>query len=414
MSKYTKTYYKNFIRDNKIEQLFSELLPQLQQYAIFSNDKLTQNAHDQLILLAGKWKSILQEEHLNIADPQEAEREKARVHHSVLQLINQLPEHFFTYLNSEDKTKIKPLIPPKRNKYFGLGGLVVFILIVGAFFLPSIFSTPDSEPTASKDIPTTLNPTLAKEERYQQLLTRAENQYQATNYAVAKRTYTSALAVADSFALNAQTAKLGIEKCEKAIKKDNQQGKQKTTTRNQPKIDNDANYQKYLTEGDKYFLQGDYPKAKKAYGDAQNYKNTSEVRTKIADCIKKAFTQNKQEEEVFKLVEQMPRFIGCENISGTSTDIKQCADKKMLAFINDNIKYPETALSKGIEGTCVIQFIVEKDGRTSNYKLTKDIGSGCGEEALRVVKLMSKWIPGKQRGAPVRVLYNVPVKFKLS
>jgi len=117
-------------------------------------------------------------------------------------------------------------------------------------------------------------------------------------------------------------------------------------------------------------------------------------------------------EEIFKVVEQMPRFPGCENESDDNAK-KQCATKKMLEFIYKNIKYPAIARENGVEGTAVISFVVEKDGSVSAPKVVRDIGAGCGGEALRVVKKMPKWTPGKQRGRSVRVQFNLPVKFKL-
>ncbi len=126
----------------------------------------------------------------------------------------------------------------------------------------------------------------------------------------------------------------------------------------------------------------------------------------------------KQEaDEIFKVVEQMPRFPGCENQGGSDAEKKACSDKKMLEFIYKNIKYPAIARENGVEGTVVVQFVVDKDGSISNAKVVRDIGAQCGDEALRVVNLMNqknlKWTPGKQRGRPVRVQFNLPVKFRL-
>ena len=109
-------------------------------------------------------------------------------------------------------------------------------------------------------------------------------------------------------------------------------------------------------------------------------------------------------------------FPGCESV-GDKNERKQCAQKKMLEFIYSNIKYPPIARENGVEGTTVIRFVVEKDGSIGEPQIVRDIGAQCGEEALRVVKLMNnmpkKWNPGKQRGKPVRVYFNLPVKFKL-
>jgi protein TonB len=122
-------------------------------------------------------------------------------------------------------------------------------------------------------------------------------------------------------------------------------------------------------------------------------------------------------EEIFKIVEQMPRFPGCESVAGDQNAKKECADRKMMEFIYANIQYPAIARENNVEGTVVVQFVVDTDGSISNAKVVRDIGAQCGEEALRIVELMNnmpeKWTPGKQRGRPVRVLFMLPVKFKL-
>lgn len=119
----------------------------------------------------------------------------------------------------------------------------------------------------------------------------------------------------------------------------------------------------------------------------------------------------------FKVVEQMPRFPGCEDMTASNAEKKICADGKMLKFIYQNIKYPAIARENGVEGTCVVQFIIETDGSISDANVVRDIGAGCGDEALRVVELMNKmsekWTPGEQRGRKVRVQFNLPVKYKL-
>ena len=121
-------------------------------------------------------------------------------------------------------------------------------------------------------------------------------------------------------------------------------------------------------------------------------------------------------EEIFKVVEQMPRFPGCENEADDKAK-KACADKKMLEFIYKNIKYPAIARENGVEGQVVVTFVVEKDGTVTDARVLRDIGAGCGQESLRIVELMNKmpqkWVPGKQRGKPVRVQFNLPVRFRL-
>lgn len=89
-----------------------------------------------------------------------------------------------------------------------------------------------------------------------------------------------------------------------------------------------------------------------------------------------------------------------------------------MKFIYTNLKYPADARAHKIEGTAVITFVVEKDGSVSGARIVREIGGGCAEEALRVVNLMNewdiRWIPGKQEGLPVRVQFNLPIKFTLN
>ena len=104
----------------------------------------------------------------------------------------------------------------------------------------------------------------------------------------------------------------------------------------------------------------------------------------------------------FIIVEDMPRFPGCEAMNLSKSERTECATNRLLKFIYDNIRYPEMARNNGIEGSVYVKFVV-----------ARDIGGGCGDEALRVVGKMPKWLPGKQRGMAVRVQFSLPVKFKL-
>ena len=120
--------------------------------------------------------------------------------------------------------------------------------------------------------------------------------------------------------------------------------------------------------------------------------------------------------EIFVVVEQMPRFPGCEDLKADMKTKKACADKKLLEFLASNVKYPAIAMENGIEGTVIVQFVIEKNGRVTEGAVLRDIGGGCGDEALRLVNLMNEkhtWIPGKQRGKAVPVRFTLPVRFKL-
>jgi len=86
----------------------------------------------------------------------------------------------------------------------------------------------------------------------------------------------------------------------------------------------------------------------------------------------------------------------------------------MLNFLKKNIKYPESAKKSGIQGTVYVQFVVEKTGKISRIKILRGIGKECDEEAVRVVNSMPKWIPGRQSGKTVPVMFQIPVRFQLS
>ena len=101
-----------------------------------------------------------------------------------------------------------------------------------------------------------------------------------------------------------------------------------------------------------------------------------------------------------RIVETMPLFRGGE--------------QKLFEFLGNNLVYPKEAIEAGIEGKVFVEFYIEKDGTVCDAKVLRGIGYGCDEEALRVIGLMPKWSPGKQRGKAVRVRYTLPINFKLS
>lgn len=105
------------------------------------------------------------------------------------------------------------------------------------------------------------------------------------------------------------------------------------------------------------------------------------------------------EAEIFTIVEEMPEFPG--------------GMQKLADYLGKNIKYPQMARESGIQGRVFVNFVVEPDGSVSNVNVMRSLGGGCDEEAMRVVKAMPKWKPGKQRGKAVRVSYILPVNFKL-
>ena len=104
-------------------------------------------------------------------------------------------------------------------------------------------------------------------------------------------------------------------------------------------------------------------------------------------------------EKTFEVVEQMPAFPG--------------GDAALMKYLSENIKYPKAAEKAGEQGRVVVNFIVEKDGAISNVNVVRSVTPTLDAEAVRVIKAMPKWVPGKQDGQFVRVKYNVPVSFRL-
>jgi len=106
-----------------------------------------------------------------------------------------------------------------------------------------------------------------------------------------------------------------------------------------------------------------------------------------------------EETKVFEVVEQMPEFPG--------------GQAALLKWISDNIKYPTIAEENGIQGRVVCTFVVERDGSVTDVQVARSIDPSLDKEAVRVLKKMPRWNPGKQNGSAVRVKYTVPVTFKL-
>ncbi len=112
------------------------------------------------------------------------------------------------------------------------------------------------------------------------------------------------------------------------------------------------------------------------------------------------------------IVDESPQFPGCEKGDNLEA-YKACAQEKLFDFIQKEFSYPKYAKTLGIEGNVVIQFIVEKDGEITNAVILREIGGGCGKEALRIIRAMPKWNPGKQEGKTMRTLVQLPFTFKI-
>lgn len=110
--------------------------------------------------------------------------------------------------------------------------------------------------------------------------------------------------------------------------------------------------------------------------------------------------EEEEEEVVFKVVEQNPEFPG--------------GVQALMKYLGENVKYPVIAQENGIQGKVVCQFTVNKDGSVVDVEVVRSAGdASLDKEAVRVIKSMPKWHPGKQRGKAVRVRYTLPVNFRL-
>lgn len=129
----------------------------------------------------------------------------------------------------------------------------------------------------------------------------------------------------------------------------------------------------------------------------------SVVSSREAVSRKRSSAESIEEEveaDIFTVVEESPQYPGGEE-----------ARQKFLA---ENLNYPQAAREASIQGTVYVAFTVEKDGSITEPAILRGIGAGCDEEALRVIKKMPPWTPGKQRGKAVRVRLTLPVKFTLA
>ncbi|MBD3749873.1 MAG: TonB family protein [Sphingobacteriales bacterium] len=155
------------------------------------------------------------------------------------------------------------------------------------------------------------------------------------------------------------------------------------------------------------------PKEKSTVNTSENLKNESiklvkhvvnkdtvpnNQKTALNEVVVKADNQKEQDNMVFTSVEVLPTFPG-----GIAAFSK---------FLQENLKYPALAKANGIEGRVFLNFVVEKDGSLSDIKVVRGIGSGCDEEAVRVLAISPKWNPGVQNGKKVRVSYIIPIFFQ--
>ena len=131
-----------------------------------------------------------------------------------------------------------------------------------------------------------------------------------------------------------------------------------------------------------------------------NTEDDKDVEIEIKAPVEQVVEEEEQEEEIFMVVETMPEFPG--------------GQAELFKYLSENVKYPVIAQENGIQGRVICQFVVNKDGSIVDVEVVRSGGdASLDKEAVRVIKSMPKWKPGKQRGKAVRVKYTVPVNFKL-
>ena len=146
--------------------------------------------------------------------------------------------------------------------------------------------------------------------------------------------------------------------------------------------------------------QDDLSKTNTAIGTF-DVKGNDEAEGEVLKAKEVVVDEKPKEEEtkVFDVVEQMPSFPG--------------GDAELMKYLSTHIKYPVVAEENGIQGRVIATFVVERDGSSTDVKVIKSVDPSLDKEAMRVLKSMPKWIPGKQNGSSVRVRYTVPVTFRL-
>ena len=143
-------------------------------------------------------------------------------------------------------------------------------------------------------------------------------------------------------------------------------------------------------------MQKEIVQEKAAISTTDFNKGTDDIAAPIA---KENAKVTEEDDKPFQVVEQMPQFPG-----GVT---------EMMKFIGENLKYPGRALEAGVTGKVIVNFVVGRDGQITQIKVVRGIGSGCDEEAIRVMQKMPPWTPGKMGGKAVPVYFTFPINFRM-
>lgn len=155
-----------------------------------------------------------------------------------------------------------------------------------------------------------------------------------------------------------------------------------------------------VTKEDEVKTQEDLAQTETAFGATDFDKGTDDV-TVVREIREEVVVEEKkpEPEKIFTAVEESPKFPG--------------GDAELYKWLSKNIRYPEMAAQNNIQGRVTVQFVVEKDGSIGEVKVVRGKDPDLDKEAVRVVKSLPKFIPGKMNGQSVRVWYTLPIMFKL-
>jgi len=134
--------------------------------------------------------------------------------------------------------------------------------------------------------------------------------------------------------------------------------------------------------------------------DDEEIENEAEVEDTESDEDVEIEIEEEDDEEFFMVVENMPEFPG--------------GDLGLMKYIQKNVKYPAIAKEYNITGKVYVSFIVDRSGSVTNVKIVRGVDKNLDAEAMRVVKSLPKYKPGKQRGKAVRVMFTIPINFTLN
>ena len=156
---------------------------------------------------------------------------------------------------------------------------------------------------------------------------------------------------------------------------------------------------------DEIKTQDELKETETAFGQKDNKEGTEDrnvtktLKDEVVVETKPVQTEKHEPEKIFTSVEQMPQFPGGE--------------AALMKFLSSHINYPPMAAENNVQGKVTLQFVVEKDGHVGEVKVIRSVDKDLDREAVRVVKSLPKFTPGRQNGQPVRVWYTLPVTFKL-